>query len=126
MDEKRAELAAQRKLLDEYIQQAQQQPQPQKLPQTSAENNHSNGFTSAAASAGDVAELEAKLRDAVGWAQKAEAKVAGLESYWADQKLRWQRERADLQDRIREIVLERVSLVLVDGRHYLDISTELL
>lgn len=80
-----------------------------------SENNHSNGFSST--TAGDaaaitpsatIAELELKLRNAIAWAEECEAKMANQEAYSADQKLRWQKERSDLQDRIREIVLERV------------------
>ncbi|KAL5108983.1 Serine/threonine-protein kinase MRCK beta [Taenia crassiceps] len=115
LDEKRAELAAQRKLLDEYI---QQQHQQSLKPAAAAalENNHSNGF---AAIAGDTTaavtmaktELELKFREAVAWAEECEAKLANQEAYWTDQKLRWQRERSELQDRIREIVLERTSFL---------------
>ena len=105
LDEKRAELAAQRKLLDEYIQQHQQQ-ESQKAPM---ENNHSNGFAASPSTAGDsTSELEAKLHQALAWAEECEAKLANQEAYWTNQRLRWQRERSDLQDRIREIVLERV------------------
>lgn len=112
LDEKRAELAAQRKLLDEYIQQQQQHLQKPAVV-AALENNHSNGF---AATAGDTAaavtaaktELELKFREAVAWAEECETKLANQEAYWNNQKIRWQRERAELQDRIREIVLERV------------------
>ncbi|KAL5971580.1 Serine/threonine-protein kinase MRCK alpha [Taenia solium] len=109
LDEKRAELAAQRKLLDEYIQQQHQQSQKSAAVAT-LENNHSNGF---AATAGDSTaaktELELKLREAVAWAEDCEAKLAYREAYWTEQKLHWQHERSELQDRIREIVLERSS-----------------
>lgn len=111
MDEKRAELAAQRKLLDEYIQ--QQQKGPALVPAAVTENNHSNGFVTvgdpAAAATLSPTEMELKLRGAIAWAEECESKLANQEAYWADQKLRWQRERSDLQDRIREIVLERAS-----------------
>ncbi|VDO13960.1 unnamed protein product [Rodentolepis nana] len=118
LDEKRAELAAQRKLLDEYIQQ-QSTKGPLLATIVASESNHSNGFSTA--KTGDtlaattpsatIAELELKLRDALTWAEECEAKMANQETYWADQKLRWQRERSDLQDRIREIVLERTSFL---------------
>ncbi|KAM3184178.1 hypothetical protein ACTXT7_008906 [Hymenolepis weldensis] len=117
LDEKRAELAAQRKLLDEYI---QQQSTKGPIPATvvASESNHSNGFSSTTAgdaaaitSSATIAELELKLRNAIAWAEECEAKVASQEAYSADQKLRWQRERSDLQDRIREIVLERTSFL---------------
>ncbi|KAM7535308.1 hypothetical protein Aperf_G00000094837 [Anoplocephala perfoliata] len=121
LDEKRAELAAQRKLLDEYVQQQQQQQQqqlhPQRLgpapvPAVISENNHSNGFiVSPADPAAASTEVELKLRNAIAWAEECESKLANQEAYWADQKLRWQRERSDLQDRIREIVLERTSFL---------------
>ena len=104
LDEKRAELAAQRNLLDDYIQQQQQQSQ-----KVSLENNHSNGFATSVSIVGDATtELELKLRQAVTWAEECEAKLATQEAYWANQRIRWQRERSDLQDRVREIVLERV------------------
>ncbi|VDL33037.1 unnamed protein product [Hymenolepis diminuta] len=113
LDEKRAELAAQRKLLDEYIQQ-QSTKGPVLATAVASESNHSNGFSST--TAGDaaaitpsatIAELELKLRNAIAWAEECEAKMVNQEAYSADQKLRWQKERSDLQDRIREIVLDR-------------------
>nr|CDS31588.1 Serine/threonine-protein kinase Genghis Khan [Hymenolepis microstoma] len=117
LDEKRAELAAQRKLLDEYIQQ-QSTKGPLLATIVASESNHSNGFSTARtgdalaiAPSATIAELELKLRDTIVWAEECEAKMANQEAYWADQKLRWQRERSDLQDRIREIVLERTSFL---------------
>uniref|UniRef100_A0A158R993 Phorbol-ester/DAG-type domain-containing protein n=1 Tax=Taenia asiatica TaxID=60517 RepID=A0A158R993_TAEAS len=115
LDEKRAELAAQRKLLDEYIQQQHQQSQKSAAVAT-LENNHSNGFSatagdSTAAVTAAKTELELKLREAVAWAEDCEAKLAYQEAYWNDQKLHWQHERSELQDRIREIVLERTSFL---------------
>lgn len=114
LEEKRAELAAQRKLLDEYIQ--QQQHSQKAAAAVALENNHSNGF---GATAGDTTagvtaaanELDLKFREAVAWAEECETKLANQEAYWTDQKLRWQRERSELQDRIREIVLERTSFL---------------
>ncbi|VDD74359.1 unnamed protein product [Mesocestoides corti] len=124
LEEKRAELAAQRKTLDEYIQQSQNTNLPPHRQVVDGENNLSNGV-----SAGDsihlIPELKLKLREAVTWAEECEAKLSNQENYWSDQQLRWQRERSELQDRVHEIVIERTGFLEGELRQERQLRTSL-
>lgn len=100
LEQKRAELAMQRCLLDDKNlgQSRHNQQQQLLLGQEPPQLQPSSALI----------ETKEKLREAVSWAEAAEAKLNSHETYWRDQHAQWVRERADLQDRVHEIVQDRV------------------
>uniref|UniRef100_A0A0X3PUI3 non-specific serine/threonine protein kinase n=1 Tax=Schistocephalus solidus TaxID=70667 RepID=A0A0X3PUI3_SCHSO len=119
LDEKRAELAAQRKLLDEYAAQRATSNGVSTVGLVNGKASHNEAAEKEEemvvdSAAGKLAiqraaELERRLNEALVWAEETETKLANCETYWREQQTVWFRERSEIQDRVHELVRDRTS-----------------
>ncbi|BHF71654.1 hypothetical protein SprV_0401471400 [Sparganum proliferum] len=122
LDEKRAELAAQRKLLDEYATQRAtsngvsavglvngKSSQKEAAEKEGEEEEVAVDPASGKLAIQRAAELERRLNEALVWAGETEAKLTNCEAYWREQQTAWYRERSEIQDRVHELVRDRTA-----------------